>query len=372
MAEREINVENREQASSRNWAPVNNDGQPKNSDEIEHDIDQTRDEMDKLIDALAYRLNPKRIVNNYKDKSRKAYNNNKLPLVLAASGVVWMLWEIQKQDGKQHRIPVYEKEPIRYREPEPVRYKETEPVEQGMESDKETFQQKTKTGIESAKQKYQSGTETVQRKTEEGMEQAKQRFESGKETLEKQAEKYQAKFQEKAESVKESFEQKKESAREKGEQLQEKTHDLTEQTKERSRETINKVKEFIHDNPLLSGLSAMFAGMIAGLLLPESSTEKRAFGKSSHELFEKAKESTEHTLEKGKRVAEEAVHSFNEESGKQGLTSEQIKKVAKEPSEKPHEKVEKMGEKITTAAKKATEKADSTIKQEQQRGRKAA
>lgn len=364
MAEREIKVENRKQDSSHNWAPVKNDGQPKNSDEIEHDIDQTRDEMDKLMDALAYRLNPKRIVNDYKDKSRKAYNNNKLPLVLAASGVVWMLWEIQKQDGKQQRIPVYEKEPIRY--------SKTESVSQGMESDKESFQQKTKTGIESARQKYQSGTETVQRKTEEGMEQAKQRFESGKERLGKQAEKYQARFQEKAESVKESFEQKRESAREKGEQFQEKTHDLTEQTKERSRETMNRAKEFIHDNPLLSGLSAMFAGMIAGLLLPETGAEKRALGKSSHNLLEKAKESTEHTLEKGKRVAEEAVHSFKEESGKQGLTSEQIKKEAKEPSEKPHEKVEKMGEKITTAAKKATEKADATIKQEQQGGRKAA
>ncbi|MDO5575481.1 MAG: DUF3618 domain-containing protein [Fibrobacter sp.] len=352
MAQRETKIETRDPVIKRNWTPVNDDGQPKNSNEIECDIDQTRDEMDKLMDALTYRLNPKRIMNNYKNKTMNAYNSNKAPLILAGSGILWMLWEIQNQDSRLRQTVSSKGKTVHYSTIEHYGYNDTE--------SKESLSQKT-----------QSGIEDVQHKTHAEIAQAKNELQSGKDTLEKHAEDFKDKFQEKVGSVKDALEHGKESAMEKGEQLQEKTRDLTEQTMERSRETMNKVSQFMKDNPLLSGLIAMSAGMITGLLLRESDTEKRLFGKTSHDLMQKAKTSTGQAIEKGKRVAEEAMDSFEEEFKNQG-TSKEIMHETIDSSQKPHQKVEKLGERITEAARKATQKTENKINEEQDRGSKAA
>lgn len=353
MAQRETKIETKDPVITRNWTPVNNNGQPKNSNEIECDIDQTRDEMDKLMDALAYRLNPKRIMNNYKHKTQNAYNSNKAPLILAGSGILWMLWEIQNQDSRLRQTSSSKDKAIRYSTIERYEYNDTE--------SKESMPQKTQNNIEN-----------VQHKTHDEIALAKEKLESGKDTLEKHAENFRDKFQEKVESVKDTLEQGKESAMERGEQLQKKTHDLTEQTMERSRKAINRASQFMKNNPLLSGLIAMTAGMITGLLLHESDTEKRLFGKTSRDLMQKAKSSTSQAIEKGKRVAEEAMGSFEEEFKNEGLTSKEIMHETKDSSQKPHQKVENMGERITEAAKKATQKTENKINEEQERGNKAA
>ena len=50
MAEKK--VEDKERVAIQNWEPVNENGQPKSPDEIEQDIEETRNDMDTLLDAL--------------------------------------------------------------------------------------------------------------------------------------------------------------------------------------------------------------------------------------------------------------------------------------------------------------------------------
>ena len=132
MAEKGTLTENREQVEIHNWAPVNESGKPKSSSEIEHDIEETRDEMNRLLDALADRISPNRMVNRFRGKIIRAYKHNKLPLLLMASGAAWMFWDIQHQDGKGGRSFTEEERPE-----EEIRHK----FESGMQRTKQEGEQ---------------------------------------------------------------------------------------------------------------------------------------------------------------------------------------------------------------------------------------
>jgi ElaB/YqjD/DUF883 family membrane-anchored ribosome-binding protein len=287
MAEKGTLTENREQVEIHNWAPVNESGKPKSSSEIEHDIEETRDEMNRLLDALADRISPNRMVNRFRGKIIRAYKHNKLPLLLMASGAAWMFWDIQHQDGKGR----------------PEYYRRRERPE-----------------------------EEVRHKVESGMQRARQ-----------EGEQYEQRARETSEEVKER-------AKEGVESTKEKVSYYSEQAKERSQEMLRRTDRAVHENPLLAGLTAAVAGVITGLLLPVTETEKKSVGKNVRETFEQAKEKGKETLERGKEV----LSAAKEESEKQGLP-EDISR-ADQP-----ERRGKVSSKISETVKAATEKAEEKM-----------
>jgi gas vesicle protein len=63
------------------------------------------------------------------------------------------------------------------------------------------------------------------------------------------------------------------------------------------------------ENPLGLGIAALGAGFLAGLLIPGTKVEDEKIGPVADQVKEKAKESGQEALERGKHVAEQAAET---------------------------------------------------------------
>jgi hypothetical protein len=88
--------------------------------------------------------------------------------------------------------------------------------------------------------------------------------------------------------------------------------------------TGSQLQEMYYRNPLGIGLVAVGAGLIAGLVVPETRREQELMGSKRDELMQQAREKVEDTVERvehvAERAAEEARHAAEEEAREQGLT----------------------------------------------------
>lgn len=84
--------------------------------------------------------------------------------------------------------------------------------------------------------------------------------------------------------------------------------------------------------PLAVGLGFLAAGVLAGLAIPSTRQEDRWLGEQSDELKHRLREKGEELLDRGREVAESTVSVAREEAGSQGLTmdelGEKVKRVA--------------------------------------------
>src|SRR5918997_639785 len=100
-----------------------------------------------------------------------------------------------------------------------------------------------------------------------------------------------------------------------------------EQTRERMGDTVEalghktdvsgRAKEAVsagvaQENPLGLGIAAVAAGFLAGLLVPSTKIEDRKIGPLADEVKEKAKETGQEALERGKQVAGQAAETAKE------------------------------------------------------------
>lgn len=90
----------------------------------------------------------------------------------------------------------------------------------------------------------------------------------------------------------------------------------------------------MEENPLAIGAAALALGVVAGLMVPSTRKEDELMGETRDHLMERAREVGEEALEKGKQVASVAVDTFKEEAERQDLTpeklAEKLRNVAKE------------------------------------------
>ncbi len=80
-------------------------------------------------------------------------------------------------------------------------------------------------------------------------------------------------------------------------------------------------QDSVQTHPLGIGLGFIGLGVLAGLLLPNSEKENAAFGDSSDDLFDAAKDKAGDLLERGKEVAGRVADKAVAEADHQGLTS---------------------------------------------------
>ncbi len=325
------------------WAPENPDGNHKSSNEIEHDVDETRHTMDVLFDTLTNKLHPRTLVDHFIDRfqvpeNRKkaqdsllntakrinqSFQENPVPLMLIGAGIGLLFLESR---GVQAKVS----------------------AEAPQEKTRETtggFTRKVSEKVSAAKESLSSG-----------FEQAKESFQSGKER------------------AKESIEQKKQAAHERLSQGREYGYSWQENATQRYRETGGSVAEMIKDKPLAVGFAAAMFGLALGVLFPETRAERQVVGAPASETFKKVQEKEKEMMEQGKSVVEESAKNAYEKAKEKGITPEN---VIKKPEEKaavkeqqpivtPKKEVEKAVENKVSPAKEnipldLKEKADEKI-----------
>ena len=118
-----------------------------------------------------------------------------------------------------------------------------------------------------------------------------------------------------------------------------------EQARYRTRQARVGFWETMEERPLALGAAAIALGVVAGLMIPSTRKEDELMGETRDRLVERAKEVGGEALEKGKQVAHVAVDTLKEEVERQDLTPE------------------KLAEKVRTVAREAT----NTVKEEGKR-----
>jgi Protein of unknown function (DUF3618) len=113
----------------------------------------------------------------------------------------------------------------------------------------------------------------------------------------------------------------------------------------------------VDDYPLAVGAAFLGLGLIAGLALPHTRVEDEWMGEASDDLKERAKETGEEIVERGRHVAEATISAAAEEVERQGLTPEQIGHKAEELVSK----VEHVAERAVDEAQHETERETSNL-----------
>lgn len=146
----------------------------------------------------------------------------------------------------------------------------------------------------------------------------------------------------------------------------------------------------LNEKPLVVGLAAMAAGLLAGFVLPHTRTEDRMYGRTSDRLKDEARRRGEEALEEGKdvamhvadtalgdaegqgltpgslgdkvaRVAKDAVHAAKESAEREGIDprtlGEKAKHVGQAVKEKGKEELEQKKSKATSGSERSSSKA---------------
>lgn len=103
--------------------------------------------------------------------------------------------------------------------------------------------------------------------------------------------------------------------------------------------------ETMEERPLAVGAAALALGVVAGLLIPSTRKEDELLGETRDRLMERAREVGEEALEKGKHVATAAVETLKEEAERQDLTPEKIAEKVRTVAAEAKNKVKEEGKK---------------------------
>ncbi|MES2694962.1 MAG: DUF3618 domain-containing protein [Verrucomicrobiota bacterium] len=130
---------------------------------------------------------------------------------------------------------------------------------------------------------------------------------------------------EKTQSARESLSHAGEVAREKLSAARERAGELGARAKERAGELYTRTRDgvahTVEQRPLETGLVCLAVGVVAGLALPTPGVVNRRLGPTADRLRDRARESGQEILEKGRRVATAAMSAAKQEAKSQGLTS---------------------------------------------------
>ena len=276
------------------WEPVKDDGKHKSAEEIEHDIDSTRHQMDTTMDELGYKLHPKHFIDQFLDLFRSGQENaestlsdignqvasvlreNPVPSILIGVGIGMILF--------RNQIPSKEKHP--------------------------GGNGKVRGSVEKLRGQGEQAGVAMQEKGAELKEKAFQGMES---------------IKEKGGSV---VQQAQERAGEFSEQIRNRSRQFGENAREQLNQSREQLTTVIRDNPVGVAIAALATGVVAGLLFPSTRTEREALGEQSREMGQQVKEQVDKLAEKGaevgREVTEAASRKMNESVQQQNPKSENV------------------------------------------------
>lgn len=239
------------------WQPVNSDGGHKSAVEIEHDIEITRHDMDATMDALGDKMHPRHFLDQIFELFQKSDN---------------------REHGQQMMSDIVNKTYVAIQE-NPV---PTMLIGAGVAW--------IAWSIFHQEQQYRTSYPGTIGTQETGGPSLKEKIGSVSEKA--------------VGSVKNVAEKVSGKAQEAQQQAQSQQGNLQGRFNAGYQENVGNVNRVFQDYPLISGLFAFVGGIIAGLSMPPTQTEKSILGRESDELKEKAKESVDIAVEKGKESGE--------------------------------------------------------------------
>jgi ElaB/YqjD/DUF883 family membrane-anchored ribosome-binding protein len=135
----------------------------------------------------------------------------------------------------------------------------------------------------------------------------------------------------------------------------ERASELSWQARERARYQARQAQmgfwQSMEERPLAIGAAALALGVVAGLLVPSTRKEDELMGETRDRLMERAKEVGGEALEKGKQVASVAVDTFKEEAERQDLTPEKLAEKVRNLATEATNKVKEEGKRQATELK---------------------
>jgi len=135
----------------------------------------------------------------------------------------------------------------------------------------------------------------------------------------------------------------------------ERASELGGQARERARYQARQAQmgfwQSMEERPLAIGAAALALGVVAGLMVPSTRKEDELMGETRDRLMERAKEVGEEALEKGKQVATVAVDTLKEEAERQDLTPEKLAEKVRNVATEATNKVKEEGKKQATELK---------------------
>ena len=131
----------------------------------------------------------------------------------------------------------------------------------------------------------------------------------------------------------------------------------------------------LEDYPLAMGAAAFAAGVLAGICLPGTRREDRLMGGAADQVKESVKSTGEHLLERGKHVAAATASAAADEANRQGLNPDELGQKVKDfagrvtgaVKDAAHEEglnPDSLGEKVRHVAERAKDTAAETANTE--------
>ena len=263
---------------------------------IRAQIDETRRQMDRTIDALGQRMQGRHLVDEALHLVRKQTENgnmthlknqlkrsadtavhsvidtvkaNPIPAALVGAGIAWYMYS-QTRDDSQNNY---------YADGDPIRGYSDEPYGEGDgRSDVGQYVNGREAGM---RERIRDKTEAVKERSQEVMQTAKDKL------------------------------------HEAGERAGEIGAEVKERSKQLYRQGRQKVARTFDERPLESGLVCLALGLIAGLSLPTSERVRSAVAPRARQLKERSRE----MMEKGRHVVEAAKDAAKQTARDEGLVS---------------------------------------------------
>jgi hypothetical protein len=135
----------------------------------------------------------------------------------------------------------------------------------------------------------------------------------------------------------------------------ERASELSWQARERARQQARQAQmgfwQSMEERPLAIGAAALALGVVAGLMVPSTRKEDELMGETRDRLMERAREVGGEALEKGKQVASVAVDTLKDEAERQDLTPEKLVEKVRNVATEATNKVKEEGKRQATELK---------------------
>jgi ElaB/YqjD/DUF883 family membrane-anchored ribosome-binding protein len=296
---------------------------------IRADIEQTREEMSRTVEAIQDRLDPERLKNEVKQatvgRAREVVDKtsyrirglggrifdtirqNPVPAALTVVGLGWLIMEGPPETPTSRTYTGYAG-PYEQRTQYPAGY-------QGRVRYQD---RRTIVGVYTpgGEQQHEGRLEGAAHEAREGVEHARERL---SDTAEHTRERAQETIGEVQDRVRETAEQTRERAGELIHEGQEQLQEIGERAQHQAQRARSKLAHAIDENPLAVGAAALAVGAVIGLVIPGTPIEDRLMGEPHDEMMERVQEKVSDVSEEVAHRAEEAsqeARSKVEEKGK--------------------------------------------------------
>lgn len=315
------------------------DGGP-DSREIRREIERTRSQMDRNLDALEQKLTPSQLAleawslfrgGSTAGASRlwRLAKQHPGPAAVIGVGVAWLMTDASKSgsgDNRRDYGPRYEGA---------YGYG----GRRGFSSDWETDEHEGRfsSALHDAKDRVTGAAGTAKHAVSDAASTAKHAVGDA------------------ASSAKHAVGDAANSAKEAMAGAKERVVDATASARERTRYQARRAQmgfwQSMEERPLAIGAAALALGVVAGLMVPSTRKEDELMGETRDRLMERAREVGEEALDKGKQVASVAVDTLKEEAERQDLTPEKLAEKVRTVATEATNKVKEEGKKQASELK---------------------